>query len=197
MDYISIEENELLEWLKDNLDEERYEHSLGVADCAVKLAKKYGLNEKKAYVAGLLHDCAKCFSTGKMLRMVCEDVKVEESEKQNYKTLHAPVSAYVAEHDFGVTDKEILSAIRWHTIGKLKMSNFEKVIFIADKIEERTREPELANPIRECLNDENGLTKALLQCYRQTIKSLVDRDLKICTLTIDIYNELQDEVFIK
>ena len=197
MDYISIDENELLEWLKDNLDDERYEHSIGVAECAVLLAKKYGLNEKKAYVAGLLHDCAKCFSTGKMLRMVCECVSVDESEKQNYKTLHAPVSAYVAEHDFGVTDKEILSAIRWHTVGKLKMSNFEKIIFVADKIEERTREPEIANPIRECLNEENGLTKALLQCYKQTIKSLVDRNLKICTLTIDIYNELEDEVYIK
>jgi len=197
MDYISINENELLEWLKDNLDDERYEHSIGVAECAVKLAKKYGLNEQKAYIAGLLHDCAKCFSTGKLLRMVCECVNVDETEKQNYKTLHAPVSAYVAEHDFGVTDKEILSAIRWHTIGKLKMSNFEKIIFVADKIEERTREPEIANPIRTCLEEENGLTKALLQCYKQTIKSLVDRDLKICTMTIDIYNELEDEVFIK
>lgn len=197
MDYTSIEEKELLEWLKDNLDEERYEHSIGVAECAVKLAKKYNLNEKKAYVAGLLHDCAKCFSTGKLLRMVCENVKVEKSEKQNIKTLHAPVSAYVAEHDFGVNDKEILSAIRWHTIGKLKMTNFEKIIFVADKIEERTREPEIANPIRVLLDEENGLTKALLQCYKQTIKSLVDRNLKICTLTIDIYNELEDEVFIK
>lgn len=194
MDYISIEENELLEWLKDNLDEERYEHSIGVAECAVRLAKKYGLNEKKAYVAGLLHDCAKCFSTGKMLQMICENVHVDESEKQNYKTLHAPVSAYVAEHDFGVSDKEILSAIRWHTVGKLKMSDFEKIIFVADKIEDKTREPELANPIRERLNEDNGLTKALLQCYKQTIKSLVDRDLKICTLTIDIYNELEDAV---
>ena len=77
------------------------------------------------------------------------------------------------------------------------MSNFEKIIFIADKIEERTREPEIADPVRKCLEDENGLNKALLQCYKQTIKSLVDRNLKICTLTIDIYNELEDEVFIK
>ena len=197
MDYTTVEKKEILEWLKDNLDDERYEHSIGVAECAVKLAEKYNLNQEKAYIAGLLHDCAKCFSTGKLLRMVCEDVKVEESEKQNIKTLHAPVSAYVAEHDFGVTDKEILSAIRWHTIGKLKMSNFEKIIFIADKIEERTREPEIADLVRKCLEDENGLNKALLQCYKQTIKSLVDRNLKICTLTIDIYNELEDEVFIK
>mgnify|MGYP000005451593 FL=1 len=197
MNYIKIDENELMEWLKESLDEERYEHSIGVAEYAVKLAKQYGLNEEKAYVAGLLHDCAKCFSTGKMLRMVCETVKIEPSEKDNFKTLHAPVSAYVAEHDFGVTDKEILSAIRWHTIGKIQMTNFEKIIFIADKVEERTREVEIAQPIRDCLSEENGLNKALLQCYKQTIKSLVDRNLKICTLTIDIYNHLEDEVYIK
>ena len=77
------------------------------------------------------------------------------------------------------------------------MTDFEKIVFIADKVEERTREVEIAQPIRDCLEEENGLNKALLQCYKQTIKSLVDRNLKICTLTIDIYNHLEDEVFIK
>lgn len=197
MNYTKIDEKELLEWLKENLDEERYEHSLGVAECAADLAGKYGLNSQKAYIAGLLHDCAKCFSTGKLLKMVCETVKVEPTEKENYKTLHAPVSAYVAEHDFGVTDTEILTAIRWHTIGKLHMSDFEKIIFIADKIEYKTREDEHAQPIRDCLKEDNGLNKALLQCYKQTIKSLVDRNMKICTLTVDIYNRLEDEVYIK
>lgn len=194
MDYIKIEEKELLDWLKENLDEERYEHSLGVAECAMQLAEKYGLNKEKAYVAGLLHDCAKCFSTGKLIKMTCGTVKVDEEEKKNYKTLHAPVSAYVAEHDFGVSDESILSAIRWHTVGKKNMTNFEKIIFVADKIEERTREEKYAGPIRKCLEEENGLNRALLQCYKQTIKSLVDRDLKICTVTIDIYNQLEDEV---
>lgn len=198
MDYIKISTKELLEWLKKNLNEERYEHSLGTADCAKDLAQKYNLNSQKAYIAGLLHDCAKCFSTEKLLSII-EDyhLDVEDIEKMNYKTLHAPVSAFVAEKDFGVTDDEILSSIRWHTIGKVEMSNFEKIIFLADKIETRTREPEHAQPIRDKLQVANGLNEALLQCYRQTIKSLVDRDLKICPITIDIYNKLEDELCIK
>lgn len=198
MDYIKISTKELLEWLKKNLNEERYEHSLGTADCAKDLAQKYNLNSEKAYIAGLLHDCAKCFSTEKLLSII-EDyhLDVEDIEKMNYKTLHAPVSAFVAEKDFGVTDDEILSSIRWHTIGKVEMSNFEKIIFLADKIETRTREPEHAQPIRDKLQGTNGLNEALLQCYRQTIKSLVDRDLKICPITIDIYNKLEDELCIK
>ena len=198
MDYIKISTKELLEWLKKNLNEERYEHSLGTADCAKDLAQKYNLNSEKAYIAGLLHDCAKCFSTEKLLSII-EDyhLDVEDIEKMNYKTLHAPVSAFVAEKDFGVTDDEILSSIRWHTIGKVEMSNFEKIIFLADKIETRTREPEHAQPIRDKLQGANGLNEALLKCYRQTIKSLVDRDLKICPITIDIYNKLEDELCIK
>ena len=34
----------ILLWLKDNLNEERYEHSLGTAECARKLAKLYGID---------------------------------------------------------------------------------------------------------------------------------------------------------
>ena len=194
MSYIKISVEELLKWLKDNLNDERYEHSLGTADCAKKMAVSYGIEPEKAYVAGLLHDCAKCFSTEKLLSIIDEHLEVEEIGKKNLKTLHAPVSAYVAKTDFGVEDDEILSAIRWHTLGKLEMTDFEKIIFLADKIEEPTRENCYAEPIRKFLNEENGLNKALLQCYKQTIKSLVDRNLTICPLTIDIYNKFQAQI---
>ncbi|MBR6722000.1 bis(5'-nucleosyl)-tetraphosphatase (symmetrical) YqeK [bacterium] len=194
MDYIKISTEELLCWLKENLNEERYEHSLGTADSAKMLAEIYGQDSEKAYVAGLLHDCAKCFSTEKLLEIIEANLDIEEAEKENYKTLHAPVSAFIAQTEFGVEDEEILSAIRWHTLGNTNMTVFEKIIFLADKIEVRTREEWYAAPIRVFLNEENGLTKAILQCYKQTIKSLVDRDLKICPLTIEIYNSLQREL---
>ena len=130
MVYTKISEKDLLEWLKENLNEERYIHSLGTADCARELAEKYNLDPEKAYVAGLLHDCAKCFSTEKLKEIIDKNLSVEACEMLNYKTLHAPVSAYVAEMNFGVEDKEILSAIRWHTLGKINMTDFEKIIFL-------------------------------------------------------------------
>ena len=133
MDY-----TEILKWLKDNLNEERYFHTLGTAQCAKELAAKYDLDCEKAYLAGLLHDCAKCFSNEKLLDIIHQNLDVEECEMLNYKTLHAPVSAYIAEKEFNVKDKEILSAIRWHTLGKLDMSDFDKIIFLADKIEPNT-----------------------------------------------------------
>ena len=109
-------------------------------------------------------------------------------EIENPKTHHAPAGAIVAKKNFGVDDEEILSAIRWHTIGKLNMTKFEKIIFLADKIE-KTRPDDYAEPIRNALFNK-GIDEALLVCYKSTIKSLVDRNLTICTATIDIYNEL-------
>lgn len=185
-----ISNETILEWLKQNLSEERYLHTLGVAETAVELAKMFNLPEEKAYLAGLLHDCAKGFSNEKLLQIIKDNLTIDECEMINPKTYHAPVGAYIAEKEFYVIDDEILSAIRWHTIGKIKMTDFEKVIFIADKIENKTRPSSMINRIRPKLSLENGLDEALLECYKITINSLTDRNLKICISTIEIYNEL-------
>lgn len=192
MAYTKIEKEEILKWLKENLNEERYRHSLGTAQCAKELAEKYNIDTEKAYVAGLLHDCAKCFTNEKLKEIIDTNLEVEKCEMLNYKTLHAPVSAYTANKDFGVTDEEILSAIRWHTLGKVDMSMLEKIVFLADKIEPETREKIYIDEIKEILKEKNGLNLALLRCYEETIKSLVKRELKICMKTIDIYNHLLD-----
>ncbi len=192
MVYTKISEKELLEWLKENLSEERYLHSLGTAECAKELAEKYKLDAEKAYIAGLMHDCAKCFSKEKLKEIIDKNLSVEACEMLNYKTFHAPVSAYVAEKDFGVKDEEILSAIRWHTLGKIDMTDFEKIIFLADKIEPNTRDKKYSDEIKALLKEKNGLNLALLRCYQETIKSLAKRELKICMVTIDIYNHLLD-----
>lgn len=194
MIYTKTSETELKNWLKENLSEERYYHTLGTAQCAKELAAKLGFDENKAYIAGLLHDCAKCFSNEKLLEIIKNNLEVEECELLNYKTLHAPVSAYIAEQEFGVTDAEILSAIRWHTLGKIDMTDFEKLIFLSDKIEPNTREKCYCDRLRAFLDEPQGLDRALLECYKATIKSLVERNLKICPITINIYNKLQDIV---
>lgn len=184
-----MEIEKIKQWLEANLDNERYEHSLGTAECAAKLAKKFKLNEEKAYLAGLIHDCAKCLPKNECNEILCK-LELCEGEFENCKTHHAPIGKYKATEIFGIDDNEILSAIRWHTLGRKDMTEFEKIIFLADKIESRTRPLEYTAPITKILEEENGLNKALLVCYKNTIKSLVDRNLKICTLTIEIYNSL-------
>ncbi|MBR1776581.1 bis(5'-nucleosyl)-tetraphosphatase (symmetrical) YqeK [bacterium] len=180
--------NNIENWLKENLTKERFEHSLGTAECAKKLALMYGLDSDKAYFTGLIHDCAKCMAKDKTLEIL-KALPLEDGEFCNAKTHHAPVGAYIAKNEFGINDEEILSAIRWHTIGKVNMTMFEKIIFLADKIEERTRPKECVELIN-LLKEKNGLDKALLVCYKNTIKSLVDRNLPICSSATEIYNSL-------
>lgn len=56
--------------LKEELDKERYKHTLGVASTAVCMAMRYEIDLDKANLAGLLHDCAKCISDKKKIRAV-------------------------------------------------------------------------------------------------------------------------------
>ena len=192
MDYTTI-----IDWLKENLSDERFEHTLGTAECAEELAERFKLDSQKAYLCGLLHDCAKCLPNDVLKAMICDCGFLCEGEIENPKTYHAPAGAILAKKEFDICDDEILSAIRWHTLGKVDMTDFEKIIFLADKIETKTRPAELILPIRAVLNEANGLDKALLICYGNTIKSLVDRNLKICKVTVDIYNDLLKKLDLK
>ena len=181
----------IINWLKENLSDERYRHSLAVAKTAEELAKEYNLDAEKVKLAGLLHDCAKEYPHEKMLEIIKNNnLDVGDDELKSKKVLHAPVSAYVAKTLFNVNDKEILDAIRFHTIGKIGMSDFEKIIFLADKIEPETRIEPYFEELRQELKKTKSLDKTLLLCSKMTIKSLLDRDLTISFQSVDLYNYL-------
>lgn len=161
---------------------------------AVRLAKIYGQDQEKAEIAGLLHDCAKCLAREELLKIIEEKLpEIKKCELLNHKTFHAPVGAYFAKEKFLINDPEIISAIKCHTLGKLDMSAFEKIIFLSDKIEENTRDKKFTAKILKIINKNEGkktLDLALLECFREIIKSLAKRKLAICQTTIDVYNEL-------
>lgn len=185
--YTKYSIEEIKEKLKSCLSEERYWHSIGTMEMAVELAKRFNCDEEKAQIAGLLHDCAKCLSEDELKKYYNT---FDECEKLSSKTWHAPVGAVIAKRDWQINDEEILSAIRWHTVGKKQMSDFEKIIFLADKIEHRTREEKFREKIEKTLNKTNNLDRALLKSFKITIKSLLKRKLPICFQTVDVYNDL-------
>ena len=185
-------------WLKSSLSAKRYSHSMGAAECARKLAKLYNLDENKAYLAGLIHDCAKNFDNEELLKIIKNDIKTgfDETELKNPKTYHAIVGAYLVQKEFEIDDPEIISSVRNHTIGKVNMSLFDKIIFIADKIEANQRDEKYSKKIWKIIKKNEGvlgLDVAMLKCFSETIKSLVKRKLYICPSTIDVYNELQEK----
>ncbi len=185
--------------MKENLSDKRYNHSLGCAKTAKKLAGIYNQDENKAYLAGLIHDCAKNFSDEKLINIVRNEIKVGflECELKNPKTYHAIVGAYIIQKEFEIDDACIISSVRNHTIGKVGMSLFDKIIFLADKIEPNSRDEKYTKKIWRILDKNKGvigLDIAILVCFVETIKSLVKRKLYICPTTIDVYNELQEQV---
>ena len=122
--------------LKNELDESRYEHTIGVMDTAACLAMRYGADLTQALVAGLLHDCAKCIPNDKKLKLCRKDgIEVTPFEEKAPFLLHAKLGAWMAEHEYHVSDPAILSAIACHTTGKPDMSLLDKIVFIADYIE--------------------------------------------------------------
>jgi len=128
---------EMRKELKKALKKERYEHSEGVAYTSAALAMRYDSTlVDKALIAGLLHDCAKYLSVSDMLDL-CKEGNYDPGEKkfQNGSLLHSKAGAVLVKKKYGVKDPEILSAILWHTTGRIDMSLLEKILFVADFIE--------------------------------------------------------------
>lgn len=124
------------EKLAKKLSPHRLRHSLGVCDTAAALAARYGYPVYYAKIAGLLHDCAKGLSEEKYFK-ICgkHGIPVTEAERKAPYLLHAKVGALYAEKKFGVTDPELLQAIRVHTTGEPAMSLLGQILFISDYIE--------------------------------------------------------------
>lgn len=153
-------------------DGKRFEHTLGVEYTAAALAMAYGADITDARTAGLLHDCAKCLSDEKRLK-ICEkqEIPVSDVERRNPFLLHAKVGAYLAETKYGVSNRpEILDAIRYHTTGRKGMSLLEKIIFVADYIEPNRHHAPNLPQIRQLAFEH--LDKAVLQILSDTLTHL-------------------------
>lgn len=129
--------------LAKELDTKRYEHTLGVAYTAACLAMRYDCDMNRAYLAGLMHDCAKCMSHDERLHY-CEkhNLEVTDIEKQNPALLHAKVGAEICRRKYDIKDEEICNSVRFHTTGRPGMTLLEKIIFIADYLEPNRDEAE-------------------------------------------------------
>ena len=127
----------ILETLKNWIDEYRLEHSVNVSKCAAQLAGHYGADVEKAELTGLIHDCAKNLPLDKALELGEKyGYEPDMITRMNPILIHAPLGAYLARELFDIDDPEILDAIAWHTTGRKNMTLLEKIICLADFIEE-------------------------------------------------------------
>lgn len=168
------------------LDKNRYEHTQGVMYTAASLAMCYGEDIRKAMLAGLLHDCAKCIPAEEKIRM-CEDNKLEISdvERQNPSLLHAKLGAFLAETTYEVKDPDILQAIASHTTGRPGMSLLEKIIYIADYLE--PGRAELPNMAKVRVLAFQDIDECLYQILKDSLVYLETKHLPIDIMTEKTY----------
>lgn len=180
LNYFDIEK--IKKDLKEKLSENRYEHSLRVADYCKRLAKIYNADENKAYLSGLVHDCAKNLEEYYMLNnKVSSDIIFDTEEKNNPKIQHGPIGSVVCKNFYGIVDDEILSGVRYHTTAKENMSMIEKILFISDKIEPN-RKYDTVEELRK-LADYN-IDKAIIKFLNDSFNYLEKKSERIHPLSI-------------
>lgn len=117
------------------------------------------LDVDKAELAAIAHDVCRVTAGKELLRLAREfTLPVTAIDEAFPVFLHGPVGAEVLRRSYGIEDDEILDPIRYHTIGNKHMSAFDKVLFLADKLDpgKVTRYPfigEVARLAREDLDE--------------------------------------------
>ncbi|GAB6158136.1 bis(5'-nucleosyl)-tetraphosphatase (symmetrical) YqeK [Desulfotomaculum varum] len=150
------------------MPEERFKHLIGVAETAEKLARRFGADPQKARLAGLLHDIARDFNDDEMLKRARQaNLPVSEYGFAMPLLLHGPVGAVMAREEFGISDPDILNAIAVHTVGSEDMSQLDKILFVADKIEPNRRHQNVEEIRKLAVQD---LDAALLGCFDESIR---------------------------
>ena len=177
--------------MEKELDAKRYEHTLGVAYTAAALAMCNDVDPVKAETAGLLHDCAICFSDDKKIS-VCRknNMEINSVESRNPYLLHAKAGYCIAKNKFDIEDQDILNAILNHTTGRPGMSTLEKIIYIADYIEPSRKQAPNLSEVRKLAFQ--NLDQALLKILTDILSYLESGGGEIDPLTKETYDYYAD-----
>ncbi|MBC5629828.1 bis(5'-nucleosyl)-tetraphosphatase (symmetrical) YqeK [Clostridium sp. NSJ-6] len=179
---------EMNKYLKENLIENRYNHTVGVVNTAIELAEIHGENKFKAEIAALSHDIAKNMKVTDLKKLIDEEgISLTIDEEKNMELWHAIVAPILGKKVFKIEDDEILSAMRWHTTGKENMSRLDKIIYLADLIEP-SRKFNGIDELRKVAKEDLDL--AMVKALTHTIKYLLDRNLAIDGNTFKARNYL-------
>ena len=169
----------------------RYEHSLSVSFTCMNLAMRYGYDLDKAELAGLMHDCGKRYSDDIILKKcIKHGIDVTEAELNALPVLHAKYGAWLAEHKYQITDREILDAIGCHTTGKPDMTVLDKILYIADYIEPRRFKAENLPLIRRLAYE--NLDETMYAILSGTLEYLDKKGGSIDPMTVEAYEYFKE-----
>lgn len=170
--------DEYCEFIKKTLTEKRLIHTAEVTLTALSKAKELGLDEKKVRISSLLHDCAKYIDY-----KTVEDFILPNDLPA--PVVHAFLGAYVAEKWLGLTDCEIIDAIKYHTSGKPNMTTLGKLIFVADMVE-KGRNYQGVEQLREYFKGD--LDVCFRECLKEEMLHLINKKQYIYKDTIEAFD---------
>lgn len=183
-----ISREKLLSLLESQLSEKRTNHILGVERMAVRLAAKLGEDVVKCRTSALYHDFAKSYSLERSIGVMERyHVKIDGMERTSTDLLHSKVAAALAKNKYGIIDEDVLNAITFHTTGRVNMSAVEKIIFVADAIEESRMYDGVEDLRQMAFTD---LDLALLEVLNRQIIYLIQKGKIIHPQTLEARNYL-------
>jgi nicotinate-nucleotide adenylyltransferase len=114
----------------------RFLHSRNTALLAWDLCRRFGLDPRLGYLAGIAHDMAKSLREEALLKLAVLDGRdISRMERKKPSLLHGRAAAVLLRERFDIHNRDVLEAVAWHTEGCADMGPLGKVLYIADKIE--------------------------------------------------------------
>lgn len=174
-------------FLKARLSKKRYTHSLNVAHEAQRLAELYGEDPEKAYFAGLMHDVCKELPAEEQEELVrASSFAVSKEELVTKPVWHGIAGAYFLQVRMGVTDPDVLNAVRYHTVGRAGMTRLEEIVYLADLISEDRTYDGVEKMRQLCLTSINA---AMLEGIRFSIETTLKKGGYLPPVTVEAYNQ--------
>lgn len=159
--------------VKPRLGQKRWTHTKNVKKMAVQLAEKWGADPEKAALAAILHDSAKELPRDALLQIFADNAIIAENAPARPAAIwHGIAAAIVAQTQWGVTDPEVLSAVRCHTTGKPGMGLLDKILYLADMTSAERDWPGVEDLRRLEMQD---LDAALLVALEQSIEFVEEK----------------------
>jgi predicted HD superfamily hydrolase involved in NAD metabolism len=170
------------------IGEKRFKHCTKVEIEAVKLGSMMGIDIDKCRIAAITHDCAKDFSSEQLMTKAKEyGIEVDYIQRSFPQLLHGPVGAMFCKHELNINDEDIINAVWYHTTGRENMTVLEKIIYLADVIEEGRNFPGVEK-IRELAVKD--IDKALVLSCNCTLVHVIEKNFLVHPLTIEFRNSL-------
>ncbi len=183
---------EAKELVRSRLSDKRYQHTLNVKKMAVKLAKRYDVNEEKAALAALLHDSAKEISKDEMKELMAKYPQYADGgESRPSPVWHGVCAAILARTEWGVTDEAVLSAIACHTAGKSGMSKLDKIVYLAD-MTSKERDWQGVNKLRKL--ELKDIDAAMLTALKQTNDFVLSQGKPLDPMSKAAYEDILQQV---